>query len=179
MSGLDIVDRVIDELICEFSDDQHRDSLRHHFSTGGKKLRARLALAAVNALGGIEENGILWGAACELLHNATLIHDDLQDGDRVRRGKPTVWAKYGASQAINAGDSCLMFPFLALRTLKVSDSTKWQLSKVLSAGAALTVRGQALELELPSLCAEGVILESKYLKCIAEKTSALFEVPVT
>lgn len=179
MSGLEIVDRVIDGLIGEFSDDTHQDSLRHHFSTGGKKLRARLALSAVEALGGTRENGATWGAACELLHNATLIHDDLQDGDSLRRGQPTVWFKYGANQAINAGDSCLMFPFLALRGLAVTEAVKWQLSHVLAAGAALTVRGQALELELPKFCEDSSLLKTKYLKCISEKTSALFEVPVT
>ena len=78
--------------------------VRQHLETGGKRLRARLALAATEALGHQRADAISWAAACELLHNATLIHDDVQDGDRVRRGEPTVWVRHGIPQAINAGE---------------------------------------------------------------------------
>ena len=53
---------------------------RQHLETGGKRLRARLALAATQSLGGDPGKSVAWAAACELLHNATLVHDDLQDG---------------------------------------------------------------------------------------------------
>src|SRR5690349_12844089 len=85
-----------------------------HLETGGKRLRARLALAATAALGADSRGAIGWAAACEMLHNATLIHDDLQDGDRVRRGKPTAWVRYGQNQAINGGDLMLILPFAAI-----------------------------------------------------------------
>jgi geranylgeranyl diphosphate synthase type I len=93
------------------------DIAEQHLQTGGKRLRARLALAATAALGGSLQHGVLWAAACELSHNATLIHDDLQDGDVQRRGHPTTWVRHGAAQAINAGDLLLMLPFLALGPL--------------------------------------------------------------
>ena len=79
-----------------------------HLSTGGKRLRARLAMETGVRLGAEGKEMVPWAAACELLHNATLVHDDLQDGDRVRRGHPTMWVKHGAAQAINAGDLMLM-----------------------------------------------------------------------
>src|SRR5687767_11974938 len=85
-----------------------------HLATGGKRLRARLALAAAEACGGRVEDAIGWAAACELVHNATLIHDDLQDGDVLRRGHPTTWVKHGMAQAVNAGDLMLLLPFLAV-----------------------------------------------------------------
>ena len=98
-------DRLIDPaaaMVCE------------HLDTGGKRLRARLALASCQALGGTAEDAVDWAAAVELLHNASLIHDDIQDGDRTRRGRPALWTKYGAAQAINTGDLLLMLPFRAL-----------------------------------------------------------------
>ena len=83
-----------------------------------------------------------WAAAVELLHNATLIHDDIQDGDQVRRGQPTTWVRHGQAQAINAGDLLLMLP-LALSQLQTSDSVRWQLSWRLADQAASIVRGQS------------------------------------
>src|SRR5687767_11384745 len=72
-----------------------------HVATGGKRLRARLALAAADALGARAGDAVGWAAACELLHNATLLHDDIEDGDRARRGQPTAWVRHGVAQAIN------------------------------------------------------------------------------
>lgn len=115
-------------------------------SSGGKRTRAQLALAAGEALGVWT---VPWAAACELLHNATLVHDDLQDGDRTRRGKPTVWAEHGPAQAINAGDLMLMLPTLVLGGLPVEH--RWPMAELLHSGAVACVRGQALELSLPTL----------------------------
>ncbi|MBD89538.1 MAG: hypothetical protein CL940_04320 [Deltaproteobacteria bacterium] len=76
-----------------------------HMNTGGKRLRALIPIwVCVNA-GGEPETALELGVGLELIHNATLIHDDLQDGDEVRRGQPTVWRRWGAAQAINAGDA--------------------------------------------------------------------------
>ena len=77
----------------------------YHFDTGGKRIRA-LIPAAVFSLCGMKGSSMPeFPAAIEILHNATLIHDDLQDGDETRRGKPTIWKSYGPAQAINSGDA--------------------------------------------------------------------------
>lgn len=146
-----------------------------HLATGGKRLRARLALAALEALGGERSRGVAWAAACELLHNATLVHDDLQDGDRMRRGHPTVWARHGVAQAVNAGDLMLMLPILALEHLPAPDGVRWPLARALAGHAAEVARGQAAELDLAG-CAE--IRWDQYRDAVAGKTSALFELPV-
>lgn len=122
--------------------------VQEHLATGGKRLRARLALSALEALGGRREQGIGWAAACELVHNATLIHDDLQDGDRVRRGHPTTWVRHGAAQAVNAGDLLLMLPFLALDAVEAEGEVRWLLARAVARRAEATVRGQSLELDL-------------------------------
>jgi len=127
--------------------------------TGGKRVRARLALAASAALGVQGEDealdiyqcrmaGVPWAAACELLHNATLLHDDIQDGDRIRRDHPTAWAQHGIAQAINAGDLMLMLPFLAINQLDASPAIKGRLMTLLAEAATWTARGQATELAL-------------------------------
>ena len=146
-----------------------------HLATGGKRLRARLALAAVDALGGARDAGVGWAAACELLHNATLIHDDLQDGDQQRRGHPTVWARHGAAQAINVGDLMLVLPYAVLAEVAVSDIVRWRLCYALSTRTAAVVRGQADEQEL---LAKDHVSWADYEQSVIGKTSALFELPV-
>src|SRR5512140_1316553 len=77
----------------------------YHLATGGKRLRALLPVWVCGNLGGRPESALDLGAGLELLHNATLIHDDIQDGDTHRRGRATVWHRWGIPQAINAGDA--------------------------------------------------------------------------
>lgn len=146
-----------------------------HLAGGGKRLRARLALAAVRALGGVSEHAIGWAAACEMMHNATLVHDDLQDGDRIRRGHPTVWAAHGMAQAVNAGDLMLVLPALALDGLNVPATVRWQLCRALATRIVAVVRGQAQEYALRQ--AWNMDREA-YLSAVRGKTSGLFELPV-
>ena len=149
--------------------------VQEHLFTGGKRLRARLALSSMDALGAPTEASIGWAAACELLHNATLIHDDLQDSDPVRRGHFTVWVRHGQSQAINAGDLLLMLPYLALEYMECSDGTKWHLTRAIARRAEDTVRGQSLEM---CLLDSGQWDWQSYSDASCGKTSALMVLPV-
>ncbi len=157
--------------------------VQEHLATGGKRLRARLSLAALEALGGTRQAGIGWAAACELVHNATLIHDDLQDGDRVRRGHPTTWVRHGAAQAVNAGDLLLMLPFLALESVGAQEGSgmgnaeevRWLLARALARRAEATVRGQSLELDL--LAGRRTDWDT-WLRATEGKTGALLALPV-
>jgi geranylgeranyl diphosphate synthase, type I len=72
---------------------------------GGKKLRGVLCLLACEAAGGEAEAAVPAAAAIELIHNFSLIHDDLEDGDLERRHRPTVWRLWGIPQAVNAGSN--------------------------------------------------------------------------
>ncbi len=142
-------------------------------SGGGKRLRARLALAASNVLGAAEPDAVAWAAAVELLHNATLVHDDVQDGDRMRRGRAALWAVHGVAQAVNAGDFLLMLPFRALR--EVSDEYRGDLCLTLADYAIATVSGQVDELDL--LGDRRLDWES-YVGASAGKTGAMFALPI-
>lgn len=149
--------------------------VQEHLFTGGKRLRAKLALASMDALGAPTEAAVGWAAACELLHNASLIHDDLQDSDPVRRGHFTVWVRHGQSQAINAGDLLLMLPYVALEHVDCSDGTRWHLTRAIARRAEDTVRGQSLEM---CLLDSGQWDWQSYSDASCGKTSALMVLPV-
>jgi len=72
---------------------------------GGKRLRPVVALLASEVMGGKREDAIIDGVIIELFHNFTLIHDDIEDGSKLRRGKPTLHELYGIPWALNVGDA--------------------------------------------------------------------------
>jgi geranylgeranyl diphosphate synthase type I len=170
---------LVEELLLDLATGVRFDKLgviaREHLATGGKRLRARLALATMQALGAPRVEAVPWAAAAEMLHNATLVHDDVQDGDAVRRGVPSVWARHGVNQAINVGDLMLMLPFRALERLEAHPARCWALSRMLSRCAEEVVRGQAAELDLlPRQRFEW----DAYRDAVEGKTAALFSLPV-
>lgn len=83
-------------------------------SARGKRLRPLLLLLTTHAVGGNWEKALSAAAAIELMHNFSLIHDDIEDSSELRRGRPTVWVKWGVAQAINAGDAMLGLAQLAV-----------------------------------------------------------------
>jgi geranylgeranyl pyrophosphate synthase len=167
----------VESRMAELVGDRDRDPgarmAHEHLETGGKRLRARLALAACEALGARAEDAVDWAAAVELLHNASLVHDDLQDRDAMRRGKPALWARYGPSQAINAGDLLLMLPFRALR--RYPAAVQAALVQILAEHAESTARGQIREL---ALIASPDKSWSDYFSAASGKTGTLFALPI-
>lgn len=83
----------------------------------GKHIRPVLCLLVCASAGGDWQRAVPAGAAIELIHNFTLIHDDIQDASPTRRGRPTVWQLWGVPQAINSGDSMFAAAHLALHRL--------------------------------------------------------------
>ncbi len=88
--------------------------IEHHLLVGGKYVRACLALLSASAAGVEEEVGLVGAVAMELVHNFSLIHDDIIDGDLERRHHPTVWAKFGVGPALIAGDALSTLAFQLL-----------------------------------------------------------------
>jgi len=85
-----------------------------HMSSRGKQVRASLALHSALSLGLNIRSAIAIAAASELIHNASLVHDDIQDGSDLRRGNPTLWASYGRDVAMCAGDLMISSSYAAL-----------------------------------------------------------------
>ena len=148
----------------------------YHLSTGGKRLRALMPSILFAAHGKDPREAIPVGMAVELIHNATLVHDDLQDGDEVRRGKPTVWKKYGIAQSINCGDALFYFGVQALKPLKAAPEIKWEITQLLMQGTLNVIEGQAQEFLMKE---EDFPKTDRYVSVIRGKTSALFAMPVS
>ncbi len=167
----------VEERMAELAGDRARclgaQMLQAHLGAGGKRLRARLALASTEALDGRADAALDWAVAVELLHNASLVHDDIQDQDRTRRGQPALWTRYGAAQAINAGDLLLMLPFRALGGY--APRLQAALVQILAEFAERTVRGQIEELGLGRDPERGW---TEYFAAVSGKTGTLFALPV-
>ena len=146
----------------------------YHLQSGGQHVRARLALHAGKVLGLNREDAVALAASAELLHNASLIHDDLQDQDYFRRGKKTVWSVFGSKVAICAGDLLLSAAYGSLAGLQ--DTRK--LSKLLvliHARTAVVIGGQCGDLEAQSNPVSDV---KSYEAIAAAKSGALLSLPL-
>jgi geranylgeranyl diphosphate synthase type I len=142
-------------------------------NNGGKALRPSLCLWACEVSGGDWRAALPAAAALELVHNFSLVHDDIQDADRTRHHRPTVWSVWGEPQAINAGDSLLALAHLALLRLgegTVSPEKVVQAARVLEEATLSMIEGQCLDLGFEERA--DVALE-EYLEMIAKKTGAL------
>lgn len=146
---------------------------RHHFQDPGKLLRPRIVYGLAGALGLDKSQFLGWAAAVETLHNATLVHDDLQDGDELRRGTPTIWKKFGAAQAINCGDFLMLLAPSFFLDSDLGAETKSELSRLYSIVATEVVKGQTSEPTLREYLGQSDLAE-RYRTCISQKTSALF-----
>jgi len=147
--------------------------LDYHYSKKGKCLRSRIGLEVGSVFGVDLSLSMGWVTAVEMLHNSTLIHDDIQDGDEFRRGQESVWKKYGVDHAINAGNILLLIAPLAIQKLRIIPSKKIILLELYSQMGASVVRGQSKEFVLKDVNASEDI-ETDYESCIENKTGALF-----
>jgi geranylgeranyl diphosphate synthase type I len=93
------------------------EALRPIHANSGKRLRPLLCLLSCQALDGDIEQALPAAAAVELIHNFSLVHDDIQDGSHTRRGRRTVWDVWGMAQGINVGDGLFVLARLALHRL--------------------------------------------------------------
>ncbi|MCE7001882.1 polyprenyl synthetase family protein [Kibdelosporangium philippinense] len=112
-------------------------------ASGGKALRPTLTLLAAEAVGGVASAAIPAAIAIELVHNFSLLHDDVIDGDVTRRHRPTAWSIFGRSAAILAGDSLLTLAFDLLAESGHPDSREGM--RILSAAVQSLVEGQSLD----------------------------------
>ncbi|MGC8873894.1 MAG: polyprenyl synthetase family protein [Chloroflexia bacterium] len=142
----------------------------------GKRLRPLLCLLATEAVGGTWQRALPAAAAVELLHNFTLIHDDIEDRSPLRRGRPTVWSVWGIPQAINAGDGLFVLARMALFRLReqgFSPETVLQAIALLDGAILRICEGQYLDLSFEG---DTEVSEAAYAEMIAAKTAALIEV---
>ena len=139
----------------------------------GKRLRPLLTLMTTRAAGGDPDQALPAAAAVELIHNFSLIHDDIEDRSRTRRHRPTLWTWAGEPQAINTGDAMFVLAHLAMLRLRQQDvppSRVLDAMEVLDETCLRLTQGQFLDMDFETR--SDVTLE-EYMLMISGKTAAL------
>jgi geranylgeranyl diphosphate synthase type I len=154
--------------------------IRYHFgydtpgkTMSGKRLRPQLLLRTALAEGGTVECALDAAVAIEILHNYSLVHDDIEDGDELRHGQTTIWARFGIPHGINAGDALCAISYLTLlhEEAVVPSNRVVEMLHVLHEANLLMCEGQGLDIMFETL---PTVSMAQYLEMIAGKTGALF-----
>jgi geranylgeranyl diphosphate synthase type II len=147
------------------------DLITYHLESGGARTRAKLALFSAQALVLPDQSCVALAACCELIHNASLLHDDIQDQDVERRGLEAAWRKFDASTAMCAGTLLLSG---AYRALAVVPSSSAELMTHAHKRVTDLITGQVLDLlaltDQPDL--------DDYLRIAAGKSGSLLALPL-
>jgi geranylgeranyl diphosphate synthase type I len=154
--------------------------IRYHFGYGfpgaaksGKRLRPQLLLRTALEEGGTLDCALDAAVAIEILHNYSLVHDDIEDGDELRHGRTTIWARYGVAQGINAGDALCAISYLTLlheEAVAPSDRVL-EMLHVLHEANLHMCEGQGFDIMFETLA---TVTMDQYLEMISGKTGALF-----
>ena len=156
------------------------EMVRYHLAldgsgaSGGKRLRPLLGLLAFASITGDHRRALPGAAAVELGHNFSLVHDDIEDGDRERRHRPTLWTVHGVPQAINTGDTLFSLSRIALHRLTdlgFSDAKVLRLMRLYDETCLALCEGQYLDIAT-SQSDEPMSVEA-YFDMIGRKTAAL------
>jgi geranylgeranyl diphosphate synthase type II len=145
---LAIIEKTLDDVLPKVGERpaELSEAMRYAVGTGGKRIRPLICLASAVAVGGSAEDARYPAAAIELLHNYTLVHDDLpaMDNDTERRGKPTVWTKFGEANAILVGDA---LQALAFKAAANAPRNVGEIVAALGAAGVGVVQGQVEDLK--------------------------------
>jgi len=139
----------------------------------GKRIRPLLTLLCCAAAKGVWRDALPAASAVELVHNFSLVHDDIQDKSRERRGRPTLWTRWGIAQAINTGDALLVLSRLSAFRLRASGHpapTVLEVQRTLDEACLHLTKGQHLDLAFEDRDRVGV---AEYMEMIEGKTAAL------
>jgi geranylgeranyl diphosphate synthase type I len=138
----------------------------------GKRIRPLLVLLSAAAAGGEWPRALPAAAAVELIHNFSLVHDDIQDQSPLRRGRATLWTKWGVAQAINAGDTLFTLAQMALLRLgeTVSTGVALRSATILQETCLALTQGQYMDLSYES---RGDLTLKAYWPMVGGKTAAL------
>lgn len=156
------------------------EQVRWHFGIGaecgvrrGKRLRPRLLLRIARSEGASFDDALDAALAVELLHNYSLVHDDIEDGDELRHGRQTVWSRFGPAHGINAGDSMCALSYLTLlrNSSGAPPDRVTAMTRVLHEANLAMCAGQSFDIAFES--ARAVTMDA-YLAMIEGKTAVLF-----
>ena len=169
------VDQYMIDMIASTGATPAREAALYHLNTGGSRMRAQLGLASATVRLNTND-AIAAAAACELLHNASLVHDDISDGDLLRRGALTVRSAYGAGIALCTGDLLFSAAFHAASDI-TDPMTSLHLTRSMAQAAARVIGGQSIELAHEK--ATDIPTRHEYLMATRAKTAPLIELPIS
>lgn len=171
--------KMVDEAIPRFlpitPPDELYKAMRHLLDAGGKRLRPSALLLAAEAVGGKPENVLPAAVAIELVHNFTLIHDDIMDGADLRRGLPAVHKKWGVSGAIVAGDALYSKAFEILSCTKSEAERLVESLELMSKTCTDICEGQWMDMNFET---RKDVKEEEYMRMVEKKTAVLFATAV-
>ncbi|MBN1234748.1 MAG: polyprenyl synthetase family protein [Methanotrichaceae archaeon] len=166
-----LVTGAIEELLPVVHPRPLYEASRHLVDAGGKRLRPSMLLLAGQAAGGEAEALAPAAVSIELIHNFTLIHDDIMDNADVRRGRPAVHKLWGQSGAILAGDTLYSKAFQVLGMTKARPDLILGAMNMLSRTCTAICEGQWLDMEFE---ARDRVFEAEYMEMIEKKTGVLY-----
>jgi geranylgeranyl diphosphate synthase type I len=178
-ASLEAFEGYLEAAIDRHDDATNRALLRAHFGLDdpqaqrGKRLRPRILFAVAESEGASPESAFGAAAAVELLHNFSLIHDDIEDRDEVRHGRPTLWVRFGIPAALGAGDAMCALSYVTLLdgSAPLGDGRAAAMARCLFRAHHEMTQGQSYDIGFES--AKSVTFE-EYLTMIAGKTAAIF-----
>lgn len=150
------------------------DAAGHLIVNGGKRLRPYMVIRSCQILKGKGSNAMPAASAVEMVHNFSLVHDDIMDNDEMRHGVPTVHKKFGMPIAILAGDVLFSKAFQVITDSKLSASATIQLVSRLSKACVDICEGQLLDVKMAE--EKKIPSQAEYITMIGKKTAALFDV---
>lgn len=146
----------------------------HLIVSGGKRLRPYMVMKSCEMLGGNTKNAINAASAIEMVHNFTLVHDDIMDNDEMRHGVTTVHKKFGMPIAILAGDVLFSKAYQVVSSTNLPSNSVIELVSRLAKSCVDVCEGQLMDISMAN--SEKIPSQSQYIKMIEKKTAALFEV---
>jgi geranylgeranyl diphosphate synthase type I len=167
------VEQRIDAALAKTGEARLRGAMGHLFLGGGKRLRAVLPSLVAEAIGNHDDGLYDLGAAIEIIHNFTLVHDDIMDDDSIRRGRPAVHVEFDLPTAINAGDAMLAVAFEILaESATIEEHLFRPLVKTVGEMVRRVSEGQQMDMDFEN---SETVTESDYIEMISGKTAAMFE----
>ncbi|MDD2439152.1 MAG: polyprenyl synthetase family protein [Methanosarcinaceae archaeon] len=165
------VDNAIAEMLPITEPEELYKASRYLVDAGGKRLRPAVLILAAESLGSDLESVLPAAVAVELVHNFTLVHDDIMDRDDVRRGMPAVHVKWGEAGAILAGDTLYSKAFEILSKIDSEPDKILKCMEVLSKTCTEICEGQWLDMNFET---RDRVEEAEYLEMVEKKTSVLY-----
>ena len=160
------------ESLCEVTGTLAR-AWQHHINSGGSRLRANIAISVAKEAGLSQDIQYRIAAATEILHQSSLLLDDIQDRDGFRRGKPSIWKEYGEGVAINLSLILITKAYRLISDVERSEGLKNDLGDIISGSISKTVFGQQADLEN----SKSTILFDRYEEICGAKSGTLFALP--